>query len=193
VSGVQGNKHATEKRLGKRNGADFWITPVWAVDALLDREQFVGRVWDPCCGEGVMGRCLEVRGYEVANTDLVARGARGTHGGIDFLMEPAMWRGTKSIICNAPFNLGTKFLQHALALKPEVLAMFCRLAFLEGDKRQAIFAETPPCRVWVFSRRVTLRQGDIPAEVVIDRGASAYAWFVWRRLSPSGTQIGWIA
>lgn len=37
-----------------REKDDFYATPVWAIDALLDREAFEGEIWEPACGGGGM-------------------------------------------------------------------------------------------------------------------------------------------
>jgi len=37
---------------------DFYPTPKEATQALLDREEFEGNIWEPACGEGHMSKVL---------------------------------------------------------------------------------------------------------------------------------------
>ena len=66
-------------------------------------------------------------------------------------------------------------------------ALLLRLAFLEGANRaNTIFNKCPPSRVWVFSERITF----YPANAVQKgSGTTAYAWFVWDKDAPSGTEL----
>lgn len=188
------NIRARERRVSSRADADWWITPRWATEALLDRETLPPNVWEPACGDGAMAVPMVERGHAVFATDLHDRGFG--RGGVDFLLETAMPGRCTAIVTNPPFKFATRFLEHSLSLKPECIALFCRLSFLEGGERRQIFEEHPPSRVWVFSRRVTLLHGSLategdneaPSEM---KGAMAFAWFVWRRHQRSAT-VGWI-
>ena len=117
---------------------------------------------------------------------LIADRGFGT-AGRDFLLEQRLPPGVGSIVTNPPFNLATKFLLHALDLDADVVALFCRVAFLESAERRSIFRAHPPSRVWIFSQRVRLQHGESAAY----QDSMAFAWFVWRRLHP-GTLLGWI-
>ena len=60
-------KHIT--RVESVRGDDYYATPFVATDALLSVEDFVGSIWEPCCGEGHISRRLEEFGYDVESTD----------------------------------------------------------------------------------------------------------------------------
>ena len=49
-----------------RQGHDFYPTPTWVTQTLLDRVTFRGPVWEPCCGDGAIARQIEARGNRVA-------------------------------------------------------------------------------------------------------------------------------
>jgi len=66
-----------------REGRDFYATPAWVTEALLQHVTFRGPVWEPCCGDGAMSRVIEQAGYRVHSSDLVDRGYG--EAGIDFL------------------------------------------------------------------------------------------------------------
>lgn len=142
----------------------YYRTPVAATAALLDRETFAPFVWDPCCGDGAIAKVLVARGYVVIASDLVERGYAA--GGVDFLA----------------WGLGVR-----------KLAVFQRLAWLEGDRRhRTIFSQMPLARVHVFTKRMTLWRGDDPNAK--DKGGMIpFAWFVFDRDHVGAPVLAWIA
>ena len=44
---------------------DFYPTPPYATNALLDREKFIGNIWECACGNGDMSEVLIKNGYNV--------------------------------------------------------------------------------------------------------------------------------
>ena len=171
-----------------RNADDWYCEPQWIVEALLNAEApFVGVVWDPSCGSGNIPRRLESRGYAVHASDIANRGYGTT--GVDFFFgnHPKV----ASIVTNPPYGVIENYVRHALALTTDRVCILARLALLEGQKRQAFFAETPLARVWVSRRRVSMPPGgtDVPAK----GGSIAYAWFVWDHHAHTGAPVlGWV-
>lgn len=178
---------ANTRANGGREANDFYRTPGSATRALLAVEQFAGPIWECACGDGAITRELEVAGHEVVSTDLVDRGF-GTPRQ-DFLMEQRLLAPT--VITNPPFVLADEFVLHALHLGAVKVAMFMRLAWLEGGARHGrLWSKHPPARVWVFSKRQTLWRGDDPD--ARDRGGTtAYAWFVWAK-GEHDARLGWL-
>jgi len=170
-----------------REKDDFYPTHPCATKALLSVERFGSRIWEPACGEGDMSRVLIEAGHEVISHDLVDRGFGVPRR--DFLMERELV--APDIVTNPPFKLALQFCQHALDLKAVKIAMFLRLAFLEGLERKAFFERHPPARVWVMSRRVPMQRGRLSQEG--DRnGVMAFAWFVWERGCLGRPEIGFL-
>ena len=65
---------------------DFYATPSWVTEALLQHIRFRGPIWEPCCGDGAMATVLGRHGYEVlplhgdlpaAEQDRAVRPSRG--------------------------------------------------------------------------------------------------------------------
>ena len=71
----------------EREGRDFYATPSWVTEALLQHVRFRGPVWEPCCGDGAMSTVLAAHHYEVVSIDIADRGF-GTPG-INFLTRPS--------------------------------------------------------------------------------------------------------
>jgi hypothetical protein len=80
--------------------------------------------------------------HEVISTDLIDRGYG--EGGRDFLME---WQPlAPNIVTNPPFRWAVEFVDRALMLTTGKVALFLRLAFLEGQERGRWFPTTPLAR-----------------------------------------------
>lgn len=170
-----------------REKDDFYPTHPGATKALLSVERFGRTIWEPACGEGDMSRVLIEAGYEVISHDLVDRGFGIARR--DFLMEHDL--AAPDIVTNPPFKLALPFCQHALDLGAVKVAMFLRLAFLEGVERKAFFEARPPARVWVMSRRVPMQRGRLSREGD-GHGVMAFAWFVWERGHCGPPEIGFL-
>ncbi len=181
---LNGGFKPTLKRFADLEGPDFFPTPRWATFALIDNERFEGEIWECACGNGAMSRVLEETGCLVSSSDLYDRGYGDA--GIDFL---TVTRQADNIITNPPYNCAEGFVANGVKLARRKFALLLRLAFLEGAKRaRTIFAECPPSRVWVFSERITF----YPIGVEVKgTGTTAYAWFVWDKDAPNGTELRW--
>ena len=90
---------------------------------------------------------------------------------------------------NPPYNCAEGFVASGVKHARRKFALLLRLAFLEGANRaNTIFANTPPSRVWVFSERITFYPSGVEPK---GSGTTAYAWFVWDKDAPGGTELKW--
>lgn len=175
----------TTKRFADLNGPDFFPTPKWATEALIDNESFKGDIWECACGNGAMSEVLETVSPHTFSSDLYDRGYG--EPGVDFLNAE---KRVTNIITNPPYNAAESFVHNGLQLANKKFALLLRLAFLEGGNRQrSIFSTSPPARVWVFSERITF----YPAGAEVKgSGTTAYAWFVWDKDAPNATELKWL-
>ena len=192
-----GNKNTPFSTLGASNHSmldreqhDYYATDPAAVKALLEKENFAHRIWEPACGEGHISKVLESAGYDVKSTDLIYRGF-GSPIPQDFLHdEIANFAG--DIITNPPYRYATEFVEKALGIIGDghIVAMLLKLTFLEGKKRKQLFAKYPPKKVYVFSERVVCAlNGDFKN---VGSSAVCYAWFVWGKGFTGKPEIDWI-
>jgi hypothetical protein len=79
--------------------------------------------------------------------------------------------------------------EKSLALTTGKVAMFLRLAFLEGVERGGVFPSQPLARVWVMSRRVPMWRGEVRDEI---GSLMAMAWFVWDHAHSGPPELGWL-
>ncbi len=181
---LNGSFKPTTKRFADLNGPDFFPTPAWATEALIDNERFKGDIWECACGDGAMSEVLKKTENNIISSDLYDRGYG--ESGIDFLGSTSKY---DNIVTNPPYNAAEGFVETGLKLANNKFALLLRLAFLEGANRQrTIFSKSPPARVWVFSERITF----YPAGAEVKgSGTTAYAWFVWDKLHAGPTELNW--
>jgi len=163
---------------------EFYPTPGWVTRALVDHEKFIGDIWECACGNGAMSKVLKAGGNQVHSSDLYDWG----YGlpGVDFVQSQ---RKINNIVTNPPFSLAEQFAAVGLRLAQRKLALFLRLAFLEGQGRAArLFSVNPPTRVWVFSERPTLYY---EGARYTSHGKMAFAWFVWEKGATQETTLHW--
>src|ERR1700733_16214531 len=181
---LNGGFKPTIKRSADLDGPDFFPTPRWATFALIDNEKFSDDIWECACGDGAMSNVLAETGCSVRSSDLYNRGFGDS--GIDFLEAKSR---AGNIITNPPYNAAEGFVAIGTKLASRIFALLLRLAFLEGASRaNTIFARIPPARVWVFSERITFY---MKGATQGGSGTTAYAWFVWDKDAPSGTELKW--
>ena len=165
---------------------DFYPTPPEATEALLAVEDMRGMTLEPACGDGAICKVLEKHRIPFDATDMVDRGYG--KGGLDFLTTNYD-RTYENVITNPPFSLAQEFLERALTLSSRKVALLCKLQFLEGGKRKAMFEKTPLKSVHVFSKRLSMTRGGVKMK---NSGMIAFAWFVWDHAYYGKPTIDWL-
>lgn len=170
---------------------DFYATDPRAALALLAVEPQLKDIWEPSCGMGHLSKVFEMKGKLALASDLRDRGCTSAEV-LDFFSYNLPCYG--DIVTNPPYKVVNEYILHALRLvQPgRFVCMFLQLSFLEGQRRyDRLFAEQPPIRIYVFSKRVTtVRRGDF--ESFGSRGMKSYAWFVWQKGFKGSPEIKWI-
>lgn len=151
---------------------DFYRTPYYVTQELLQREQFTGQVYDPACGDGAIVEVLRDYRINAAGNDI--------DRGFNFLETPGTYT---NIVTNPPFRFATQFLERALETTQFKVCFFVRLAFLEGQRRRPILESSPLRTVYVFSERVSFTD---------KAGTMAFAWMVWEQGYDGLPAIKWI-
>lgn len=165
---------------------DFYPTPPPMTEALLKVETFRGGVWECACGDGAMAKVFEAHGYNVIGTDIEPRGY-GTQ--VDFFFSAASL--APNIVTNPPYNLLNDFIERAVLLQPEKIAILAKLNSLETIERSRILEQTKLTRVWVFRARHNIyRNGIIPEKD--NGGMIAFCWLVWERGYTDKPTLGWV-
>lgn len=148
---------ATNRKGLVRHEHDFYETPAWAVDLVLDllgvTPEFDGYVIDPGCGDGAIAQRVaerapkaDVRGIE-QQSDLLER-AKGLRTA-SVAWELGDWLTWQPdgvpdlIIGNPPYKDAERFVRKALAVsaKRATVAMLLRQGWVSGKKRRAFWTE----------------------------------------------------
>lgn len=186
---IQGGNLAGGNPQRGRVENDFYATPTEATEALLDRVGFVGNIYEPACGNGMMSEIIKK--YNICySSDLCDRGYGQPH--TDFLK--ANWTTVDNIVTNPPFNLFQEFAEKSLELASGKVALFGKLQALEGNKRATFLENSPLKTVYVFKKRINpLRNGN-PLDENGKKWCStmAFAWYVWEKGYTGKPKIEWI-
>lgn len=203
-----------QQRTEARDSLDDFPTPPWATRALC--AHLIGQgvplhlqsVHEPACNRGHMALPLSEYFDRLRATDVHDYGWARQDAVEDFLID---WDCDSDdrpdwIVTNPPFVLAEQFLHAALARARSGVAMFVRLAFVEGAGRyRALFgAGLAPEAILCFAERVVLWKGvmldpDVPVwEAKTERmkkpsSAAAYCWCIWRKRASTGTEFNWVA
>lgn len=190
-----GNKNSQFSTIGASNHSsrdreknDYYATDPITIDSLLEVEKFNGTIWECACGEGHLSKRLKDKGLSVISTDIIDRGYCDDI--IDFLKVDK--KLGDNIITNPPYRYAQDFVEKSLELIEEgyKVAMFLKLTFLEGQRRNPMFKKYPPKNVYVFSKRqICVINGDFEN---IKSSAVAYAWYVWEKGFDGKPQLSWI-
>lgn len=176
---------------GERQKDDFYPTPQYVVEDLLNREKFNGKIWEPACGDGAMSEVFKRFGYDTFSSDLVDRGYGESN--IDFL-KCENNNGCSTIITNPPYSLALDFVlksKELLVGENAKIAMFLKTVFLESASRYEMFQdkEFPLKSIYQFSKRVSLYKD---GQKLNNGGMIAYAWYVWDRSYVGKPTVEWI-
>ncbi|MGH7152501.1 MAG: hypothetical protein ACREF3_01130 [Acetobacteraceae bacterium] len=151
-----------------RENDDFYPTPEWVTECLLDHVTIRGPVWEPCCGNGAMARAVCARGHEVVATDSADRGFG--EAGVDFHACREFPRGCRSMLTNPPYGDGSarrtvpassrflrRFVRHAIDLTVRAngqLALLVRFQWIAGKQAAALISSGPLDTVLVITQRI---------------------------------------
>jgi hypothetical protein len=133
--------------------------------------------WEPACGPGHLAHALRDYFPKVYASDAYLYDGNRV---FDFVApndnEPPPYEADW-IVTNPPFDLTEEFVRVAYSRARRGVAMLCRLAFLEGQKRhQLLYRDCRYYAVAPFSERLPLVMGCWDPE---QDSAAAYAWFIW--------------
>lgn len=176
---------SSTNRGSQRSPADYYPTPGWCVDRLLEAAALPGGLWlEPCAGEGDIVSAVKATRPDVrwAMNELRAE-CRGTLRGLSgdedrvHIGDIADWQapeGAAVAITNPPFRVAMDVVQWCLA-HAEVAVLLLRLNFV-GSVKRADFMRAHPPDIYVLPNR--------PSFTGKGTDSVEYAWFVWDQRRP---------
>ena len=172
------------KRTKSSSGIDFYQTPTWATQALLDRIDIEGKeILEPCSGAGAIANLLFCTASDLRTDE----GVFGEKGKDIFTYKP---KSFDVIITNPPFAQAQEIIEKSLSIATDRVYMLLKLQFLESARRFDFFQNTPLKRVFVFSKRITMYPDGEPEPK--NSGVIAYAWYEWEHGYQGSPTIEWI-
>ena len=132
---------------------DFYATPFYATEAILDKEQLHGSILEPAAGEGTLARYYlnviqTVKSFqpiwysEMINLDAAL-------WGVDFLTEsyPSKF---DNVITNPPFSLAKEFAERALEISREKVILFAKFSFSKVSSAKTFSPLTRSICICIF-------------------------------------------
>jgi hypothetical protein len=161
---------------------DFYVEPRWSIELLLDQEEFIGEVLDPCCGIGTIPSVCLARGIPARGSDIVDRGFGEVCDLFD-IAEPV-----DNIISNVPYKIAEACARHMLTFVRRKVALVLPMTFWESRARNGFFREHPPRTWYPCSDRPSMPPGTMDGardehgaviQPKADGGTMPYGWFVF--------------
>lgn len=203
---LSGAKLAGSNPKNHRIENDFYATDPKAVKMILNSGAFDFyrnpsiKILEPCVGEGhiikeVIDYYKEKNNIEYTTLDIVDRGFSDTIV-CDFLN----WKFDKKydlIITNPPYSLATEFVEKSIGglSNKGYLAMFLKIQFLEGKKREELFKKYPPKYIYVFRNRMATWNNGQPKDPETGKKwatTMCHAWFIWQKDSTTEPIVRWL-
>lgn len=172
----------------KNDWIDFYQTPTWCIEKLLEKEKFSKKIWEPCSWSWAISKVLEKNWYDVLSTELRTDENVYWLWGKNFLeIENKL---DMDIVTNPPYFIAQKFIEHSLDIWWNKVAMLLKLSFLESTWRYDFFKNTPLKKVYVFCKRVNM----YPEwqQQPKNSWTIAYAWYIWEKWYEWEPMIDWI-
>lgn len=168
---------------------EYYATHPTVTLDLLRVESFHHTILEPACGGGFISKPLMDNGYDVLSTDIIDRGFG--NGGIDFLLYE-FEVGVYDIITNPPYSLFIPFLEKAIGICRNKVAMLLPLSFITTKQRSKLYKKYPPHTVYVYEDRICIAKNGEFKKYSSVINPQQYAWFVWHKGFEGNPTIKWI-
>jgi hypothetical protein len=132
TAALRGPLRKRESNLWEREADDWYVEPEWCSLRLFQEEKFEGCVYDPAAGRGTIVISALKSGLVGIGSDIVDRGWDSTLTPHDFLQSE---HRRDNIVTNPPFGIAEKFLDRALDLARNKVALLLPANWVQGDKR----------------------------------------------------------
>jgi hypothetical protein len=160
-----------------RKAGDFYATPRYAVEAILEREEFPGTTWEPAQGDGRIVTLMRGRGHDVFGSDI--------KDGVDFLKTR---KTVDNVVTNPPWESKDAFVLQAKRCAKSKIALLLPIQSLGGVVRsESIYPDkTFPFKcLYIFPRRMQFDPSRRNGSTILA------AWYVWDRSYQGEPVIRW--
>jgi hypothetical protein len=180
---------ATKKNSNKRIENDYYPTPSWCVDRLLDVLPIKDGNWlEPAAGDGAIIRAVGAHKTFMPTWTAVELQDRfksvleasvdPSRVHIESFLDAPLSKEYDVVITNPPFSKALEFIKKSIELEPEYVCMLLRLNFMGSGERSDFLRKYTP-DIYVIPNRPSFNgKGTDSIE---------YAWFVWDRNKDYGS------
>lgn len=185
---LQGGQLSGGNPINGRAELDYYATNPQAVKALFEKYNLSASTYlEPCVGGGhVANEIKKLFGNDIDITclDIVDRGYEGTV--VTDYLKYDTGKKYECIVTNPPFSFAEEFIKKSIELLDNngKIAMFLKLQFLEGAKREKFFKEYPPKYIYVFRKRMATWRCGSPINPETGKKWAetiCFAWFIWEK------------
>ena len=172
-----------------RTCKEFAATPRDAVEALCDLMDFTPIIWEPACGRGHIAEVLMERGYDVIASDLYDWGYGIPKVDIFQQVNEIPY----DIVTNPPEDCNKEFIEKAIDLVADgrKVAMFMKLALLQGARRERLYSVYPPKHIYVGKNRYCCPVNGDFASRHPRKDGFPHMWAVWEKGYNGPTTMTW--
>jgi hypothetical protein len=166
----------------------YYVEPRWVDERLFKVERFDGVVWDPACGSGRIPDAARAAGYSVVATDAVNRGYEHFNKVLDFFGCDELLGNV--VVSNPPYDYVREFVEHALILGADAVAMICQARWLNAARW---LQTTPLARVYLLTPRPSMPPGRrVEAGLKPQGQKDDFIWLIFRRDHFGPPELRWL-
>ena len=180
-----------------RNENDLYPTPPLATYILQKYVDLPKNIIEPCAGRGNISIELIRNGFNVKSFDMYEYQDQlcSIQTGQDVLALPKQV-DYDALVTNPPYfqDLPRKIAEKGVS-EYTVTALFVRLTYLEGKKRNKLFTKNAPSDIIILSDRIRFGAGYPEAINKNEQlgGMIAYCWIIFdKRKDNSSTKLKWV-
>ena len=164
-----------------RRSNDFYPTPYWATEKLLELFPMAGVIGEPCTGAGDVANVLRQHGEVWTNDIDIVHPVDSYHD----LLDSDSWAklpGCDWIVTNPPFSIAAAIVPAAYEKARLGVAMLLRLSYLEPCQNRAEWLAAHPLTKLIVLPRISFT-GNGKSD------SCTTAWMVWDKRAGAKTEI----
>ncbi len=169
---------------------DFYPTPAWATEILLEHVAITGNVLEPCAGQGHISHVLDRHVPDFGQIHVYTNDidpvfdCDGHADALDLTFwNPSRFGGEITwVVSNPPFSIADQLVPLAYEKSYFGIAMLLRLSWLEPTRARGPFLEEHPPTTVIVLPRISFDGSGQTDNVTT-------AWFVWDRRQCNGQRL----
>jgi hypothetical protein len=169
-----------------------YVEEPWVSERLFAVENFVGNIFDPCCGFGHIVKSAIECGFINAWGRDIERRWLGISGIEDFLEGDAIF---ENIVCNPPFDKIEAFTKQAVERSDRKAALIFPMRRLNAAG--AWLQTLPLVQIWYLTPRPSMPPGHVYKQLEEagkrpSGGTQDFCWIIFQKGFVGQPKVGWL-